>query len=428
MKRQRQGTLVPLASLTAFALLSSVATAAPLQEPATGSEMDQLNQSAKEGWAGLREWLGSGEAYLNLRPRFENVDVDGFNKEASAFTLRTVLGYKLGKYGKFTGALEFEDVQPIGDSSYNSTINGNSSRPVIADPAGGEVNQAYLIYSFDDKTLAKVGRQEVVLDNARFIGNVGWRQNHQSFDAVAVVSDAIEGVNLLYAYVQNANRINGDFHAAGDIGAQAHLLHLAHKIDGVGDLAVYDYLLDLDIDSISTTTMGARLAGDHALNDDQKILYAVEYAMQKDAGDNPNNVDANYMLGEIGMGIKTYKFKLGYELLEGDGTDGQFNTPLATLHAFNGWADMFLATPTNGLEDTYFLASGKFDKVTLTGVYHSFSADSSSADYGTELDFSAGYAWADGLTFGLKYADFSAENGSGFADTTKYWLWADMSF
>ena len=37
--------------------------------------------------------------------------------------------------------------------------------------------------------------------------------------------------------------------------------------------------------------------------------------------------------------------------------DGQLQTPLATLHAFNGWADMFLTTPANGLQDLYFRAS-----------------------------------------------------------------------
>ena len=38
----------------------------------------------------------------------------------------------------------------------------------------------------------RFGLQEVVIDNSRFIGNVGWRQNHQSFEAARVAFNGIE--------------------------------------------------------------------------------------------------------------------------------------------------------------------------------------------------------------------------------------------
>ena len=42
--------------------------------------------------------------------------------------------------------------------------------------------------------------------------------------------------------------------------------------------------------------------------------------------------------------------KAAYESLEGNGARG-FSTPLATLHAFQGWADVFLNTPADGVDD-----------------------------------------------------------------------------
>ena len=72
--------------------------------------------------------------------------------------------------------------------------------------------------------------------------------------------------------------------------------------------------------------------------------YAVEYAHQSDAANNPNSYSAGYLLLEGGIDTKTFGATLGYELLgadDGDTTpgainDGRFVTPLATLHKFQG--------------------------------------------------------------------------------------------
>ncbi len=423
-------------ALVAFAILSNHAMANdPVSDSGDGpvgtnpnqQDVKEVAASTPNTWQGLRDWFSSGKAYLKLRYRLETVDQDGFNKDATASTLRTLFGYELGTYGKFGGLLEFEDVQVIGEDSYNSTLNGNGNRPVVADPEGGEVNQAYFTYAFNEQTNAKVGRQRIILDNARFVGNVGWRQNEQTYDAVMVGSDALDGVHLTYAYLQNANRIFSEGSTAGDVGSNSHVLHGSHEFDGIGQLSVYGYLLDLDIDALSTTTLGARFSGKHNIGEKKDLLYTLEFAQQDDSGDNPNTVDAGYMLGELGMGISGVTFKVGVEILEGSAGNGSFSTPLATLHAFNGWADKFLSTPGDGLEDTYLMVKGKVNQVALTGVYHDFSSETGSTDYGSELDLSAGYKVAEGLDVGLKYADFSSDDAA-FSDTTKMWLWMGMSF
>ena len=76
-------------------------------------------------------------------------------------------------------------------------------------------------------------------------------------------------------------------------------------------------------------------------------------------------------------------------MLGGDG-ETSFQTPLATKHAFNGWADKFLlATPANGLVDAYLTATGKVAGIKLLATYHMFSSDEGGDDYGSELDLLA---------------------------------------
>jgi len=186
-------------------------------------------------------------------------------------------------------------------------------------------------------------------------------------------------------------------------------------------------MLDLAAAAASTDTFGVRFTGKHNVNENTNLLYSFELAQQEDAGDNPANVDAGYMLAEVGVAMEAVTVKVGMETLEGSAADGAFTTPLATLHKFNGWADKFLATPATGLEDTYVAVSGKVNKFSLLGVYHDFSSESGSADWGSELDFQAVYPLKEGMKVGAKYADFSSDDAA-YADTAKMWLWVAMSF
>ena len=123
--------------------------------------------------------------------------------------------------------------------------------------------------------------------------------------------------------------------------------------------------------------------------------------------------------------VNGIKIKLANEILGGDGVYG-FSTPLATKHAFNGWADKFLGTPTTGLNDTMLTVAGGFSGHKIKAVYHDFSADSGGAALGTELDLVVLKKLSDNAQVGLKYADYSADTFS--VDTTKMWLWGQLKF
>ena len=198
----------------------------------------------------------------------------------------------------------------------------------------------------------------------------------------------------------------------------------------------------------SADTYGIRLNGSTAMGGN-KLLYTAEFANQTDGGNNTTSFDTTYTLLEAGVDVTNMAvFKLGYEVLGTDTgaitkatgavTNRSFATPLATLHAFNGWADKFLATPAQGLKDAYVSASTKLAGINLGVVYHDYTADKTTAvltssSIGNEWNLVGTYAFNKNTTIGLKYADYTAKGTTAttFAtnvNTQKTWLWGEFKF
>lgn len=384
--------------------------------------------AAAEEFATLEEAVTSGKASLDLRYRFEHVDQSGVSKKAKASTLRTRLNYATGTYEGVGAFLEMDNVSVVGSLQYNDATalpGAKTEYPVVADPTGTEVNQAYLSYQGLTATTIKYGRQRVIFDNARFIGNVGWRQNEQTYDAVTLANTSLPDTSIVYGYVANVNRIFGEESTKGDVKTHAQLLNLSYKGLTAGTLTVYGYLLDLvNTPTSSSKTLGARFSGGADVGMDTKALYTLEYAKQSDYKGGATTIDAKYLSAEVGAATQGVTAKLGRESLGGDGVYG-FSTPLATLHAFNGWADMFLSTPANGLIDTYLNVSGAVSGVKLVAVYYDFKADSGGAKYGTETDLMAMKKFGK-YSLMAKYASYSADTFA--VDTKKFWLMGQATF
>lgn len=384
--------------------------------------------------------ITKGSPLLTLRYRYEDVDQANFDKKAHASTLRTTVGYRSGAYKGFSFLVEAEDVTVIGDAqAYNNKgfehlWNGVTDRPVVADPALTDINQAFFQWK-NPANKAHVGRREIIIGDARYVGNVGWRQNHQSFDAAAWTNSSLDFADLSYRFISKVNRIFGDVH-----DMQSHLINADFKLGSAGKLGLYGYLLDytrMENYGLSTATWGAEFKGKAALGESTKLLYEAEYAAQSDYGDNPNSVEASYIHFMAGAAFKPVTIKVGYEVLGGDASTennkGRFTTPLATLHKWNGWADKFLGTPGAGLDDLYFLASGDIGPVKGLAVYHIFSANDGGADYGKEFDLQFTYKASWKQTFGLKGAFYSTDatapipGAAHSVDTNKVWVFTSYS-
>lgn len=426
------------ALLTGTALMSGLATAAPNDSELTSAEIEaasanalpQESAASSYSFEGLRRSLQEGRFWMDFRYRFENVDQAGIDKDARASTLRTRLGYESAAYNHWTGLIEFSDVSTIpgGYTDYNDTINGKADRPVVADPTGTVVNQVYAKYDNLWESTIKIGRQRIDLDNSRFIGNVIWRQTEQTYDALSIHKADLAGLDVMYAYVDHINRIQGPRSPIGDLDSNSHVLNASKTFEDVGKLTGYGYYIDAPgATSINTFTYGLRFNGDHAF-DEWTMLYTAELAHQNDVANNSNDVDAGYLHAVFGGRVNEFTVKGGYEVLEGGDTAlNAFQTPLATLHAHNGWADQFLLTPAGGLEDLYLSGGYKMGSTDFVAVYHDFSAETgSSGSYGDELDLQAIHHFENGVELGLKYADYNADNFA--TDTQKLWFWLYYSF
>lgn len=371
---------------------------------------------------------------IDGRLRWEHVEQDNIQKDADAVTLRMRAGFEVQHDSGLAFLAEAEGNLAISDR-YNDTIPGNNGYlgaepyPVVADPQTVELNRLQVAYKGKDLGLT-VGRQRIVYDNARFVGDVIWRQNEQTFDAVRgtaklgpVAIDATYAISQRTVFgIDSPNE-----HFDGDLVlAQAGIDTHGVKLKG------FTYLLDYD-DRVaySSKTFGVLASTSIPLGGKTKIEVNATYARQSDYKANPVDYSAEYIWGELGASVAGFGIKGGYEELGSDDGVAAFQTPLATLHAFNGWADLFLTTPAAGLRDYYgSVGKGLGDVGPLKGlkaavVYHKFESDVGSLDYGTEWDANLGFKLKNyGIL--IKYANYNAEDFG--TDTERFWLQVEFSY
>jgi len=389
--------------------------------------------------------VANGEFHVNLRYRYEFVEQsDNGKKDANASTLRTRLVYRTAKWNDFDVTVNMDDLRPIVGYSFNDTRNGKTDYQTVADPKGTDLNIAALTYSGLNNTTFVLGRQRITRGDHRFIGNVGWRQNEQTYDGFSA-NFKDERFKASYAYIDRVKRIFGpeDGIPAASFQSDSHILDAAYTLSDALTVSVYGYLLDFkNADTASNQTFGIRIAGKPKINDDWSVIYAAEFASQEDYGDNPTKYDTDYVRANLGFRWQRYSFKAGYELLGSDKsattggflTPKAFQTPLSTLHAMNGWADKFLSTPIRGLEDVTLTASAKLAaKGILTLVWHEFSSDTGGVDYGTELDFVTKWPLGDRYSVLGKLAFYDADKnapaiGGLNQDTNKVWVMMSAAF
>ncbi len=353
------------------------------------------------------------QALLDLRLRSEQVEQSNDLRDAHALTLRSRLGLKTAAGQGLSWLAEVEGTRALASERYNSGPggNGNTDFSVIADPSGNELNQAYLNWAMAQDHRLRLGRQRLVFGNARYLGNVGWRQNEQTFDAASLHSKLSGAIQLDYAYLQRVHRI---FFAAK--GLDGHALQLHGRMNPVLSVSAYGYWLDFE-QGRDSQTQGLRVQGSQVLGAG-KLSYSAEYARQQDFAQT-SAFKLDYLHAELSLARSGFSVALGLEQLDGDGQQG-FATPLATLHKFNGWADVFIRTPPEGLRDAYLRLTHKRGDWTAKLLYHRFEAERGSARYGSEVDALLAWRFAPSHSLRAKLASYQAD---GFAvDTRKITL------
>lgn len=377
----------------------------------------------------MTEILTEGKVSLNVRARYEyNDDSRPGVNDVDGYSVRTRLGYTSGAYAGFKASIEMEDISFLDDDD----------RPVL-DPTTTELNQLWLSYSNEDFGSAKLGRQIYTLDDHRFIGHVGWRQNIQTFDAITGDITAIPNTSIKLGFLDSVNRIN-----ATSADLNGYLVNISFKpIDSL-TLTAFGYGVDFHASALdSSDTLGFRAVGSLPI-EDFVFKYAGSIAFQEDNGGSPTGVsyDNNYYAFDGSVGYKGFTLGGGFEILEGDGVTG-FSTPLATVHKFNGWADVFAGRSLglgggagnglfNGLEDYYIKAGYKIpvgNGIPVSVIYHWFETENAGLDLGTEIDFVAKYKINKYLTAVAKYAYYEDDDVvAGYFDANKTVTTIELNF
>lgn len=444
----------------------------------------------------LLDAIKEGKSLSSIRPRYEHVDQESYQgttatsakqKDAYAFTTRTLVGWQTAPFKNFSFGVQLTDVHEFTDNAndrrenqpeHNNGTTASSpdkrKYPNIVDPGYTDINQLYLDWTGIKNTKVRLGRQIVNLDNVRFIGDIAFRQNTQVFDGISIINKSLPDTEIFAAHFSKVRQVNTKLRD-GNID----LLNVKYRFTPTESLTGYAYFTDVENLSqnngnpaavgtaaqggnglgnstdvprtnavpyadASNKIFGLRLDGVHIFNPQWKGLYTAEYAKQQDYRGGNDLIDAHFYKLGGGVGYDVWSIRIDQEKLSSNGGKYAFQTPLGTNHLFQGWADHFLVTPRQGMEDTFITFAGAVGKAKLYAEYHVMKADTKYQSmngklgdkYGTEFDASVMYPFTDSLWGKIEYANFNEsdvygatrQNAARKGDKEIVWVTGQFSF
>jgi hypothetical protein len=247
-------------------------------------------------------------------------------------------------------------------------VNGasNQSRNVeyakVVDPSYLGLNQLYVDWTGLKNTRFRLGRQQLNLDNVRFIGDIGFRQVMQVFDGASVLNKSLPDTEIFVAHFEKVTQITTE-----QRDGNLEIANIRYRISPTEFLVVYGYLSNIDDLGFGNAWFGAaslnnpgklninadqsnkifglRLDGTHPFNPNFRTHYTAEYAKQSDYADGDKRIDAHYYKLGGGLGFDNFNMRIDQELLSSNDSKYAFQTPFGTNHLFQGWVDKFLAAP-----------------------------------------------------------------------------------
>lgn len=405
----------------------------------------------------LHDAIRNGKSLSSLRLRYEHVDQEGLNN-ANALTLRTLLGWQTAPINGISLTAQLIDVSKLQDhfndgTPHSGPIYAYSNEPgqagfaKIVDPSYTGVNQLYVGVSAIPDTSIKLGRQQVNLDNVRFIGDIAFRQVMQVFDGVSVLNKSVSNTEIYLAHFEALRQINTKRRSDGalDIANVKYRFSPTESLTGYGYFSRFEDLgfgkawLGTDAADQSNRTLGVRLDGAHQVNGDWKMLYTAEYARQHDYAGGDSRIDAHYYKLGAGAGYGNFSLRADQELLSSNDGKYAFQTPFGTNHLFQGWVDKFLVTPKQGIRDTFITATYQYGNLGFFADYHWIHADERFAKsgggygdtYGKEWNAAVSYQYSKQISTKIEYGRFSERDpyaAGRIKDTEKVWFTASYSF
>jgi hypothetical protein len=432
----------------------------------------------------LLDSIIQGKPMTSFRLRYEDVNQDGYQpattvgatanptkneqlKDGEGITLRSLIGWQSAPFHNFSFAGQIINVSKFKDDfndSTNSTlVNGASNQPnkvqyaKIVDPDDTDINQLFVDWTGIKNTRVRVGRQQINLDNVRFIGDIGFRQVMQVFDGITVLNKSIPDTEIYAGHIERVKQITTELRGDGALD----ILNAKYRISPSESLVGYGYFSgfsDLGLGrawfgnagvagTASATagtsvgkngkinesvdqgnkTIGARLDGVRKIDDNWKALYTAEYAKQSDYNGGDSRIDAHYYKVGGGAAYGNFTLRADQELLSSNNSKYAFQTPFGTNHLFQGWADKFLATPVEGIQDAFVTATYKYDDFLFFADYHVIISDENFHTVGSGASTNGdkfGKEWNAAVTYNVNKNIMTKLEYSKFTEDDHYALLA----
>ncbi|MDO1559532.1 hypothetical protein Q0812_08840 [Brevundimonas sp. 2R-24] len=360
----------------------------------------------------------AADLIVEFRARSEIVSQTGL-EDAHALTVRSRLGWRSERRRGLQALIEGEAVSVI-DDDFSAPLSPDPARPTISDGDSLELNRAQLSWRPSPAFEIIAGRQRVVLGDGRFVGNSGWRQNEQTFDALRINTTVARGLSVTFLHAKNVRRFPGADHPQGVWRGAVNALS-AQAETPAGRLSGLYLTSDLEgrpAESLRTWVIAVE--GERRVTGQTEAAWRLDYGRQSAFGPNHGDFSVAYARAVVGVRRQDWSVQVGREWLEGDGPHA-FQTPLGSNHAFLGWSDVIGATPSYGLTDDLLRVQRAGGRFRLAAEAHSFQDGSGRNAVGREFDISASAPLGERLSIEAKAARFESRR-LAFADFSKVWL------
>jgi len=324
---------------------------------------------------------------------------------------------------------------------------GDVSQLNSADKNGLALHEAWGLVNFNGITL-KAGRQEIVYDDSRMFGNVGWAQQGRSHDALLLKFGKTFKLDVGLAFNQDRESLAGNTYTVPGNYKAIQYAWFNKKWDALSLSVLFlnNGLQYIDLaDSAEDEIRYSQTIGSHLkfkIADGLNASANLYYQGGRDVLDRDLSA---YLVG-LDLGYKssdTWNFGLGFEIQSGNDYDGNVTenkafTPFyGTNHKFNGFMDYFYVgnhINSTGLIDVFGKVSANLNKkMNLSLFVHNFTSYAEIAEdvekqLGTELDLVYGYKISKDIGLAAGYSQMFASEGmeylkNNFDGNTNNWAW-----
>lgn len=282
---------------------------------------------------------------------------------------------------------------------------GSQPQMVTNEDYAASIHEAWAEIKLGGNLFLKAGRQELVYDDHRILGNVGWVHQARSHDLALFKLEQDFKLHFGIAHHENAD-ITNNFYQGPDAYKDMQFMWFNKTWDktGMSLLVLNNGVPYTTVNQNEVTEEKNRYSqtiGGRVIHSEEKVSLAANLYFQTGKHVSGSAVSALNFLVEATM---KNGLGAGFEHLSGNSYNKNdkvyaFNPLYGTNHKFNGFMDYFYVgnhINSVGLNDIYVKYGYKKDKIGFNGQLHYFgSAGKISEDasnyLGTELDLDISY-------------------------------------